>query len=120
MWRIVHRNFFTHRAPKQLRAEDVMICGCEPGGDGLGCGESCVNRSLFYECDPKFCACGPGCGNQRFQRRQYKHIDMRRAGRKGHGLFTCEPLRRGDFITEYVGEVLEEEEHLEQLILVLM
>jgi histone-lysine N-methyltransferase SETD2 len=67
-----------------------------------------LNRTLFYECDSRFCPCGEACGNQRFQRRQYCRIEMRRAGRKGHGLFAGQRIRKGDFIVEYVGEVLEE------------
>ena len=108
MWRLTHRNFFTHRQPKQLREEDVMLCSCTPGPDGKGCGEDCLNRSLFYECHPRFCRCGEGCLNQRFQRRGYSRIEMRRAGKKGMGLFCSEPLAKGQFITEYVGEVLDE------------
>ena len=108
MWRLTHRNFFTHRQPKQVREEDVMLCACTPGPDGKGCGEDCLNRSLFYECHPRFCRCGEGCMNQRFQRRGYSRIEMRRAGKKGMGLFCSEPLAKGQFITEYVGEVLDE------------
>jgi histone-lysine N-methyltransferase SETD2 len=92
----------------QLREEDVMLCACAPGADGRGCGEECLNRTLFYECDSRFCPCGEACGNQRFQRQQYCRIEMRRAGRKGHGLFAGQRIRKGDFIVEYVGEVLEE------------
>ena len=107
-WRLVHRNLFTHRAPKQLRAEDAMVCGCVPGPDGVGCGEECLNRSLFYECEPALCPCGAGCANRRFQRREQAAVEMRRAGRKGAGLYATAPLPRGAFVTEYVGEVLDE------------
>ena len=85
-----------------------MMCNCAPGPDGRGCGEDCLNRSLFYECDQRFCPCASGCQNQRFQRREYAHIEMCRAGKKGHGLATSQALCKGQFITEYVGEVLEE------------
>lgn len=37
---------------------------------------------------------------------------QKRAGAKGFGLFTSKPLKAGDFIIEYIGEVLEEEEYL--------
>lgn len=36
---------------------------------------------------------------------------QRRAGAKGYGLFAEVPIRAGQFIIEYVGEVLEEEEY---------
>ena len=37
---------------------------------------------------------------------------QKRAGAKGFGLFSCKDLSAGDFIIEYIGEVLEEEEYL--------
>ena len=37
---------------------------------------------------------------------------QRRAGPKGHGLYTEEDLAAGQFVIQYVGEVLEEEEYL--------
>lgn len=40
-----------------------------------------------------------------------KHPPQLRAGAKGYGLFAKEAIRAGQFIIEYVGEVLEEEEY---------
>ena len=37
---------------------------------------------------------------------------QKRAGAKGFGLFAAEPIKSGQFIIEYVGEVLEEDEYL--------
>lgn len=37
---------------------------------------------------------------------------QRRAGAKGFGLFALEDIKKGQFIIEYIGEVLEEEEYL--------
>lgn len=37
---------------------------------------------------------------------------QRRAGAKGFGLFALEDIKRGQFIIEYIGEVLDEEEYL--------
>ena len=39
------------------------------------------------------------------------YAQQRRAGAKGYGLFAEVPIRAGQFIIEYVGEVLEEEEY---------
>lgn len=36
---------------------------------------------------------------------------QRRAGAKGFGLFAQEDLKAGQFVIEYLGEVLEEEEY---------
>lgn len=37
---------------------------------------------------------------------------QRRAGAKGFGLFAVDPIKAGQFIIEYIGEVLEEEEYM--------
>jgi histone-lysine N-methyltransferase SETD2 len=37
---------------------------------------------------------------------------QKRAGLKGFGLFAAQDIKAGQFIIEYVGEVLEEEEYL--------
>lgn len=37
---------------------------------------------------------------------------QKRAGAKGFGLFAAEDLKSGQFVIEYIGEVLEEEEYL--------
>ncbi|QDZ25746.1 histone methyltransferase [Chloropicon primus] len=67
---------------------------------------------MFVECDPKWCACGEQCENTRFQRRKYADVSlMPPTGPKGYGLRTNVDLAKGDFVMEYVGEVIDEEEH---------
>ena len=41
---------------------------------------------------------------------------QRRAGAKGFGLFAVEDIKGGQFIIQYVGEVLEEEEYMRRKI----
>ena len=109
VWHRIHRNIFTHREPKSVTEDDVLICNCVRDPSGAGCGENCINRDVLVECDPAFCPCGAGCANQRFQKKQYAKLDIARTGRKGHGLFTKQPLRKKEFIIEYIGEVLHED-----------
>ena len=111
VWHRIHRNIFTHREPKSVTEDDVLICNCVPSADGLGCGDECINRDVLVECDPNFCPCGSSCQNQKFQSKKYAKLDIKRTGRKGHGLFTKQPLKKGQFIIEYVGEVLHEDEY---------
>ena len=112
VWHRIHRNIFTHREPKSVTADDVLICSCVPDPvTGVGCGDECINRDVLVECDPNFCPCGSKCQNQKFQSKRYAKLDIRRTGKKGHGLFTKQALRKGEFIVEYVGEVLHEDEY---------
>ena len=91
-----------------------MVCQCAPAsGGGASCGRAaCLNGMLNMECVSGYCPCGKECLNQRFQRKQYCKFEVRRAGLKGFGLFAKEDIKKGAFIVEYVGEVLDEEEYL--------
>jgi len=118
-WQRLQSNEFTHRAPKVQKPRDVMDCSCcadglqlLPGGVRTGCGETCLNRMVFVECDPRSCPCGPQCSNQQFRRREYPPLEVFRAGRKGWGLTPLRKLAQGQFVIEYVGEVVTEEESL--------
>ena len=112
VWHRIHRNIFTHREPKSVTEDDVLICSCIPDPvTGAGCGDECINRDVLVECDPNFCPCGASCQNQKFQSKKYAKLDIRRTGKKGHGLFTKQALKKGEFIIEYVGEVLHEDEY---------
>ena len=118
-WQRIRSNEFAHRAPKVQKPRDVMDCSCQPppageaAGPGCtrsGCGEGCLNRMVFVECDPKTCPCGPQCSNQQFRRREYAPLEVFRAGRKGWGLRPLQDLEKGQFVIEYTGEVVTEEE----------
>ncbi|GAX78574.1 hypothetical protein CEUSTIGMA_g6014.t1, partial [Chlamydomonas eustigma] len=110
---VLKDNVFSHRKRKVQDEDDIMICQCKPvwrGGDG--CGPDCINRLLCIECVPGFCPCEEHCTNQVFSKKQFAKLDVKRAGPKGFGLFAAEDIKAGQFIIEYVGEVLEEEEYL--------
>ena len=113
VWQLVAENIYPHRSRKQQDEDEIMVCQCKPvfGSDCVGCGEHCLNRMLNIECVEKYCPNGARCSNQIFSRRMYAPIEIRRAGKKGFGLFTKKDLKAGEFIVEYVGEVLDEEEY---------
>lgn len=60
------------------------------------------------ECIDSQCACGPACQNQRFWRRLYANVSVIKTEKKGYGLRANAPLKAGDFIFEYIGEVIPE------------
>ena len=128
VWQLVTENVYIHRHAKQLHEDDIMLCACAPipnssanppsSSSGVvvgGCGEACINRTLNLECVSGHCpSCtrdDEDCGNQRFARKQGAELESKRAGPKGFGLFSKVDLVKGQFIIEYVGEVLEEEEY---------
>ncbi|KAK4751982.1 hypothetical protein SAY87_020780 [Trapa incisa] len=104
----IDSNKFLHRSQRTQTIDEVMVCHCKPPLDGkLGCGDECLNRMLNIECVQGTCPCGDLCSNQQFQRRNYAKLQWFRCGRKGYGLQLLKDVSKGDFIIEYVGEVLD-------------
>eukprot|EP00591_Stephanopyxis_turris_P012618 CAMPEP_0195508434 /NCGR_PEP_ID=MMETSP0794_2-20130614/1637_1 /TAXON_ID=515487 /ORGANISM="Stephanopyxis turris, Strain CCMP 815" /LENGTH=598 /DNA_ID=CAMNT_0040635387 /DNA_START=534 /DNA_END=2330 /DNA_ORIENTATION=- len=104
--------------PKRHPPSESGACHCHLVGER--CGERCLNRMCMVECvgeknNPnknKYwnCECGPDCGNRMVGRRQAAKCRPRREPGKGWGLVALENLRKGDFVQEYVGEVIDEKE----------
>ena len=62
------------------------------------------------ECRPSTCKSGENCHNQRFQRRKYPPLKVLRTPTRGWGLFVMNDVKQGDFLIEYVGELITIEE----------
>ncbi|KAL3840048.1 hypothetical protein ACJIZ3_024639 [Penstemon smallii] len=107
-WSLIKSNLFLHRSRKKQTIDEVMVCHCKPPSDGRrGCGSKCLNRMLNIECVRGTCPCGEFCSNQQFQKRKYARLKWIRCGKKGHGLQVLENISEGQFLIEYVGEVLD-------------
>ncbi|XP_015277633.1 PREDICTED: histone-lysine N-methyltransferase ASH1L isoform X1 [Gekko japonicus] len=104
---------------KPLSGYEATTCNCkEPeDGDKKGCMDDCLNRMIFAECSPNTCPCGEQCCNQRIQRHEWVQcLERFRAEEKGWGIRTKEPLKAGQFIIEYLGEVVSEQEFRNRMI----
>lgn len=107
-WTRIKSNLFLHRNRRTQTIDEIMVCHCKPPSDGgLGCGEECLNRMLNIECVKGTCPCGTLCSNQQFQKRKYAKLKWLKYGKKGFGLQLEECASRGEFLIEYVGEVLD-------------
>ncbi|CAM9583354.1 unnamed protein product, partial [Phaeothamnion confervicola] len=111
--------------PRPPRREASEMCNCT-----TACDEHCINRLLHVECvggEPAVsgdgkgggrfrgmcfdnCKVGPGCGNRRIQNRDAVKVAAFREGGRGWGLRTAAPAQKGALISEYVGEVINQEE----------
>ncbi|KAF2660755.1 hypothetical protein K491DRAFT_14788 [Lophiostoma macrostomum CBS 122681] len=94
--------------------EHALECDCSEEWDSIAranhaCGEDsdCINRATKMECIGD-CGCGNKCQNQRFQRKQYADVAVIKTEKKGFGLRANRTLKSGDFIFEYIGEVIDE------------
>lgn len=87
---------------------EAQACECKPES---GCGDDCINRMVFSECSSQFCPCGEKCENQKIQKHEWSPgLQRFMTEDKGWGVRTQQAIKSGDFILEYVGEVVSERE----------
>ncbi|XP_047447192.1 histone-lysine N-methyltransferase NSD3 isoform X3 [Mugil cephalus] len=90
---------------------EIPRCNCRPTDEHpCSLDSQCLNRMLQYECHPQVCPAGDNCENQCFSKRLYAETEVVKTDGRGWGLRTNQALRKGDFVTEYVGEVIDSEE----------
>ncbi|XP_027094076.1 uncharacterized protein [Coffea arabica] len=107
-WTHIKSNSFLHRRRKTQAIDEIMVCHCKPPSEGrVGCGDGCLNRMLNIECIQGTCPSGEFCSNQQFQKRKYAKLKAIKCGKKGYGLQLLEEVSEGQFLIEYVGEVLD-------------
>ncbi|XP_034455973.1 histone-lysine N-methyltransferase ASH1L isoform X1 [Hippoglossus hippoglossus] len=98
---------------KPLSGYETTTCSCRgpEGSAEKGCLDECLNRMSFAECSQSTCPCGEYCDNQHIQKHDWVQcLERFRAEGKGWGIRTKESLRSGQFIIEYLGEVVSEQE----------
>ncbi|KAM8972021.1 histone-lysine N-methyltransferase, H3 lysine-36 specific [Pelodytes ibericus] len=90
---------------------EVPRCNCK-ASDETPCGQDseCINRMLLYECHTSVCPAGERCQNQAFSKRQYPDVEIFRTLSRGWGLRCKSDIKKGEFVNEYVGEMIDEEE----------
>lgn len=90
---------------------EIPRCNCKPADENpCGLESECLNRMLQYECHPQVCPAGERCQNQCFTKRLYPDAEVIRTERRGWGLRTKRSIKKGEFVNEYVGELIDEEE----------
>ena len=99
-------NVIVHKLP----LSELPICDCDPKSQNPCGTDDCVNRILKYECHPAVCPAGERCNNQRFVKRQYPRQEPLYTGPRGWGLRATIDIKKGEFVNEYVGELIDEEE----------
>ncbi|KAE9551802.1 hypothetical protein FO519_004973 [Halicephalobus sp. NKZ332] len=106
---IVHKN-----AMQAVRDSMVLMCTCKPNKDGYGCSFNCLNVHLRMECGSR-CVLKDKCQNKRFQNHEHAPIKPFFTGAKGWGIRAEAPIKVGQFIMEYVGEVIDVNETAKRL-----
>ncbi|ESZ89774.1 hypothetical protein SBOR_9846 [Sclerotinia borealis F-4128] len=106
------------------------FAGCSCHAEGLACAsDTCICFQMNRECGEQCDSCGSldrtrpqnrhkeglfqnGCQNIALQRGVNKKLILGKSQLQGvgFGLFTAEPIKKGDFLHEYAGEVISENE----------
>ncbi|GAA5872350.1 hypothetical protein JCM8547_000904 [Rhodosporidiobolus lusitaniae] len=111
----IKMNQFVDRKPD--KAPIAAVCQCVPPSDPdeMGCGSDCINRMMQYCCEPKLCPCGEQCSNVPLNRREgipegKEGLKVIWTGKRGFGLKTMVPIKKGQFVIEYRGEIITRDE----------
>ncbi|XP_061781091.1 histone-lysine N-methyltransferase NSD2 [Nerophis lumbriciformis] len=90
---------------------EIPKCNCKPSVDRpCGFESECLNRMLQYECHPQVCPSGQRCCNQDFTKRRYPETKIIKTPGKGWGLISLRDIKKGEFVNEYIGELVDEDE----------
>lgn len=104
----IRRNIYIVKKPKRRLEDEYMQCSCRPaGGMQESCGQDCICGMLQYSCSSS-CACGGSCVNLPFQKRHGRKLQLVKTEKCGWGLIAAEEIKAGDFLIEYVGEVIDD------------
>mmetsp|Transcript_45652 Transcript_45652/g.74441 ORF Transcript_45652/g.74441 Transcript_45652/m.74441 type:complete len:363 (+) Transcript_45652:120-1208(+) len=96
--------------PPRFTKRDFPLCDCAE--EGLTCeeGSTCWNRLLCVECVEGVCPAGENCQNQRFQRVESAPLEIFKTENRGWGARAAEKILKGQFVIEYMGEIIDEPE----------
>ncbi|KAK3919372.1 Histone-lysine N-methyltransferase ASH1L [Frankliniella fusca] len=111
----IRTNVYNNVRPSYMH--EPQSCNCKaPEGGGKGCGDDCINRLVYTECAPALCPLRDVCSNQRIQRHEWAPgLERFMTKEKGWGVRAKQPIKSGDFILEYVGEVVSDREFKERM-----
>ncbi|XP_072973531.1 histone-lysine N-methyltransferase ASHH3-like isoform X1 [Typha angustifolia] len=100
---------------KRRVEDDGIFCSCTSSlGSLVACDEDCLCGMLFSSCSSS-CKCGSKCVNKPFQHRAVKKMKVVKTKNCGLGLVAEEDIKQGDFVIEYVGEVIDDKTCEERL-----
>ncbi|KAJ9187169.1 hypothetical protein P3X46_002656 [Hevea brasiliensis] len=111
----IKRNIYLTKKSKRRLEDDGIFCSCSlsPGSSGV-CGRDCHCGMLLSSCSTG-CKCGSSCLNKPFQHRPVKKMKLVQTEKCGAGIVIDEDIAQGEFVIEYVGEVIDDKTCEERL-----
>lgn len=109
----IRTNVYSDVRPPNFTTDQQPICHCKLDTE---CGDDCLNRLMYTECSPKTCPCADRCGNTKIQRHlTAPGVERFMTEKKGWGVKAKQPIKKGIYILEYVGEVVTEREFKDRM-----
>ncbi|XP_034240792.1 microtubule-associated protein futsch isoform X2 [Thrips palmi] len=112
----IRTNYYNNVKPSYVHEPQSCNCKSPDEDTSKGCGDDCINRLVYAECAPGLCPLKERCSNQKIQRHEWAPgLDKFMTKEKGWGVRTKLPIKTGEFILEYVGEVVSDREFKERM-----
>ncbi|XBH91652.1 hypothetical protein VPH35_082979 [Triticum aestivum] len=93
---------------KKRVEDDGIFCSCSlSSGSPVACGKDCQCGMLFSCCSSN-CKCENDCANKSFQLRPLFKTKLIKTEKCGFGLIAEDEIKKGEFVIEYVGEVIDD------------
>lgn len=114
-YKFIKRNIYLAKRIKRRLEDDGIFCSCTatPGSAGV-CDRDCHCGMLLSSCSA-VCKCGSACLNKPFQQRPVKKMKLVQTEKCGAGIVANEDIKQGEFVIEYVGEVIDDKTCEERL-----
>ncbi|WMV56494.1 hypothetical protein MTR67_049879, partial [Solanum verrucosum] len=134
----IKRNLYLTKKVKRRLEDDGIFCSCSSTAEtSVVCGKDCLCgprggnikglgfvvdkmrevrlRSIMLSSCSSGCKCGSYCLNKPFHQRPVKKMKLVKTEKCGSGIVADEDIKRGDFVIEYVGEVIDDKTCEERL-----
>merc|ERR1711974_425419 len=90
-----------------LDQSEWPVCNCKHDSP-CNSDSDCLNRVIYFECNAKTCVHKNDCKNRRIQQGERAKSKVFRCNWGGWGLKAEQEIKEGDFVIEYVGELIDE------------
>ncbi|KAK4482391.1 hypothetical protein RD792_009546 [Penstemon davidsonii] len=111
----IRRNIYLTKKIKRRLEDDGIFCSCSSSsGSSDVCGRDCLCGMLRSSCSSG-CKCGSACLNKPFHQRPVKKMKSVQTEKCGMGIVAEEDIKQGEFVIEYVGEVIDDKTCEERL-----
>ncbi|KAG5222668.1 histone-lysine N-methyltransferase ASHH [Salix suchowensis] len=105
---LIKRNIYLTKKIKRHLEDDGIFCPCSASlGSPRVCDRDCHCGMLLSSCSSG-CKCGSSCSNKPFQHRPLKKMKLVQTEKCGSGIVADEDIKQGEFVIEYVGEVIDD------------